>query len=129
MTHRYLHPIDVRLAEEQPHTFRWRAREYRVVRVLATWHLRDRWWAAGSEAASERPSDRHYYRLDCAPDLICDVYYDAAVSVKVGGDAASGETVGSDTAVSDAAVSDTAGGEMVDGVLAAGAWILDRVYD
>lgn len=108
MTHRYRQPIAMHLAEEQPHTFRWRACEYRVVRVLATWHLRDRWWAAGAGAegveslggtAAERPSDRHYYRLLCVPDLICEIYFDA-----LAGDATSGDAT--------------------DGI-----WMLDRVYD
>jgi hypothetical protein len=51
---------------------------YRVLEVLATWHLRDRWWEQPEEASTVGASDRFYYRALCAGDFICDVYYDAA---------------------------------------------------
>ncbi len=77
-----------------PRCFIWRGITYQVVAVLATWHLRDRWWnptpqgASGGigtsgplvtrEEGADFESDRHYYRLDCSPGLLCDLYFDAA---------------------------------------------------
>lgn len=78
-----------------PRCFIWRGITYRVVAILATWHLRDRWWnpapqgadrsthSSGSLATQDEradlESDRHYFRLDCSPGLLCDLYFDAAV--------------------------------------------------
>lgn len=70
----------------------WRETTYRVRAVLARWHLRTRWWAAGPDDASDGEgagaegdalgdapaTDRYYFRLRCVPELICVVYYDAA---------------------------------------------------
>jgi hypothetical protein len=83
MTKRYGDPILV--AEyhyKQPRCFIWRGTTYRVKEVLATWHLQDRWWDPkpsehfGSSIATA--SDRHYYRLECSPSLLCELYFDAA---------------------------------------------------
>jgi hypothetical protein len=87
MTRRYGEMILVaqHTDNNHPRCFIWRGSTYRVVAVLATWHLRDRWWKPVSQgyAGTSRPvvdqeSDRHYYRLDCSPELLCDVYFDAA---------------------------------------------------
>ena len=84
MTRHYGQPIAVTAAESgagQPAAFRWRGVRYRVREVLATWHLRDRWWESPPPAdapATSGASDRHYYRLRCSSGLLCDVYYDAA---------------------------------------------------
>lgn len=67
---------------DQPRCFMWRGLTYRVREVLATWHLQDRWWertgSGSSTPAAALETDRHYFRLDCAPDLQCELYYDAA---------------------------------------------------
>lgn len=45
MTRRYREPLDeVRLAGEAPAAFRWRGRDYRVVRVLGHWREDEGWW-------------------------------------------------------------------------------------
>lgn len=100
MTRRYGHAITVTHAGSLPAGFHWNGIAYRVVEVLATWHLRDRWWetaatvgtAATREAGTAHtpmtsapqadarpalPSDRHYYRLRCASGLICEIYHDS----------------------------------------------------
>ncbi len=75
----------------------WRETAYRVRAVLARWHLRARWWAAGpgldgtgegedaraeGESAGDAPAtDRYYFRLRCVPELICVVYYETASGV------------------------------------------------
>ncbi len=81
MTRRYGDPILVAESSgNQPRCFIWRGTTYRVQAVLAMWHLRDRWWEGksfrhtGSELALE--SDRQYYRLECSPDLLCEIYFD-----------------------------------------------------
>ena len=63
----------------------WRGTIYRVRAVLATWHLMDRWWtpvpegnADSSRLGEDKESDRHYFRLECSPGLLCDLYFDAA---------------------------------------------------
>lgn len=87
MTRRYGHAISITHSGSHLTGFQWNGVAYRVVEVLATWHLRARWWEAGelSEAAeggtvSARAqsvaSDRLYYRLRCASGLICEVYHD-----------------------------------------------------
>ena len=79
MTRHYDQPIRVRCAANGvPRQIVWREVPYRVLEVLSRWHLRDRWWADVSAGPGARPSDRHYYRLRCTENLICDVYYDAA---------------------------------------------------
>jgi len=83
MTRRYGDMIVVaQHHNDQPRCFIWRGTTYRVQAILATWHLRDRWWETttagytGTHAVPE--SDRHYYRLECSPELQCELYYDAA---------------------------------------------------
>jgi hypothetical protein len=72
MTHRYGHEISViATASGEPVRLEWRDTAFRVAEVLARWHLRDRWWDP------DTASDRHYYRLQCADGLLCDVYYDS----------------------------------------------------
>ncbi len=67
-----------------PARFTWRGVERRVVAVLAEWRLRDRWWAGAPDAdqpplADQAPaSDRHYYRVECADGLLCELYWDDA---------------------------------------------------
>ena len=83
MTKRYGDPILVAVSSsDQPRCFIWRGTSYRVKEVLAMWHLRDRWWEATSDghagASRAVASDRQYYRLDCSPSLLCDLYFDAA---------------------------------------------------
>jgi hypothetical protein len=87
MTRRYGEMILVaqHTGNNHPRCFIWRGSTYRVVAVLATWHLRDRWWKPASQGYDDAPgpavdqeSDRHYYRLDCSPGLLCDLYFDAA---------------------------------------------------
>jgi hypothetical protein len=70
---------------DHPRCVIWRGTTYRVVAVLATWHLQDRWWepisqegAHSSTPLKNQESDRHYYRLDCSPGLLCELYFDAA---------------------------------------------------
>lgn len=82
MTRRYGQVIAVTSTGHAPTGFRWNGVAYRVVEVLATWHLRDRWWETGTAGeavagASILPaSDRHYWRVRCASGLICEVYHD-----------------------------------------------------
>lgn len=83
MTRRYGDLILVaESAYNQPRCFIWRGITYRVREVLAMWHLRDRWWEGktrrhpGSQPR-ERESDRQYYRLDCVPELLCEIYFDS----------------------------------------------------
>ena len=86
MTHCYHQPITVSTTPQgQPHAFTWRGREYRVLEILATWHLRDRWWRRGALPTSQAPggqtrgaSDRTYYRVRCADEFYGELYYDAA---------------------------------------------------
>ena len=66
-----------------PRCFIWRGITYHVLEVLATWHLMDRWWNPGPEgyadvsgAREDHESDRHYYRLECSPGLLCELYFD-----------------------------------------------------
>jgi hypothetical protein len=77
MAHRYGHPIHVTCAAGQPSRFSWRDAQYTVAEVLATWHLRDRWWAQPGDGTAAA-SDRYYYRIQCMEGLLCDLYYDAA---------------------------------------------------
>ncbi len=78
MAHRYGHQIDVTLAAGTPGSFQWRGDGYRVAEVLATWHLRDRWWEqSAGDAPAVGASDRTYYRVRCAGEQIFDLYYDA----------------------------------------------------
>jgi Family of unknown function (DUF6504) len=86
MTHAYRQPIAVTPdADGRPVAFDWRGVGYRVLAVLATWHLRDRWWeegTAGTDGPDGGASDRTYYRLQCASasgrtELVCEVYHDA----------------------------------------------------
>ncbi len=81
MAHQYGQPIEVTSLASEPQSFMWHGREYTIVEILAAWHLRDRWWnppRAGIPPNLESASDRHYYRVQCADGLLCDVYYDAA---------------------------------------------------
>ncbi len=94
MTRCYRHPIRVHLKNDQPYRFTWRDTTYRVRAILAVWHLRDRWWSSASLDSStshalatagpaprqceQQESDRLYYRLDCSPDLHCEIYHDRA---------------------------------------------------
>lgn len=79
MAHRYGHPIQVTCAAGQPSHFIWRAVTYTVAEILATWHLRDRWWAQPGEGeGATGASDRLYYRVQCADGLLCDLYCDTA---------------------------------------------------
>jgi hypothetical protein len=88
MSHRYGAVISVRQAGETPETLCWRGTTYRVVEVLATWHLRTRWWeqqtprpdlreALAPTTTAKQPSDRFYYRLLCVQGLICELFFDA----------------------------------------------------
>jgi hypothetical protein len=81
MTRRYGQPIQAQVVHGQLYSFKWRGTLYRIHRVLATWHLRDRWWATISGKEAETSSNRTYYRLDCSGDLQCDVYFDASTNV------------------------------------------------
>ena len=106
MAHRYGHEIQAAggarakaraggrgaTTDHPPQAFGWQRTVYRVVEVMATWHLRDRWWqtdgsAALAEPASElgtlRASDRRYYRVRCVPALLCEIYHDAVTGAWV----------------------------------------------
>ena len=89
MAHRYGHPISVTLAggpdrpDSRPtplprhwlQSFVWRDQCYAVAEIIATWHLRDRWW----ERAGAGASDRTYYRVCCrgsAGEQLFDLYHD-----------------------------------------------------
>ncbi|MGZ3602615.1 MAG: DUF6504 family protein [Ktedonobacterales bacterium] len=92
MTRRYGHAISVTVAGSHLTGFQWNDIPYRIVEVLAAWHLRDRWWEASEADGSEADgsmvdaavsthiqptaSNRYYYRVRCASGLICDVYHD-----------------------------------------------------
>lgn len=87
MTRRYGHAISVTVAGSHLTGFQWNGTPYRVVEVLAAWHLRDRWWETGGADASiangvvsthvqSTASNRYYYRVRCASGLICDIYHD-----------------------------------------------------
>jgi hypothetical protein len=89
VAHRYRHPIQVSCSADLPASFIWRGARYRIVEVLSTWHLQDRWWqpttapAPSSTAPSTAPSiastqesDRRYYRVRCADQQTFDLYYD-----------------------------------------------------
>ncbi|MGO8949753.1 MAG: DUF6504 family protein [Ktedonobacterales bacterium] len=72
-------------SSSHPRCFIWRGTTYRVVAVLDMWHVRDRWWKPVSQESGgfvgpthDHESDRHYFRLDCSPGLLCDLYFDAA---------------------------------------------------
>ena len=82
MAHRYRHAVRVTCADELPHQFRWREREYTVAEILATWHLRDRWWVQPEEGTAGA-SDRHYFRVHCVDGLLCDLYHDVAADTWV----------------------------------------------
>lgn len=96
MAHRYGHLLPVVETEDTealvPVSFTWRGTRYRVQSILATWHLRDRWWEAGQEGAlssvssvssvssARTPSDRTYYRVLCTGALgtgVFELYRDA----------------------------------------------------
>jgi hypothetical protein len=76
MAHRFGQPVQVTLAASLPVSFLWRGAHYPIAEVLATWHLRDRWWEAPA-APGRRPSDRRYYRVRCAGEQIFELYHDA----------------------------------------------------
>ena len=82
MTKRYGDPILVAHQNDQLRCFIWRGTTYHVEAVLAIWHLRDRWWEGRirgyTTPQTAIESDRHYYRLDCSPELLCEIYFDAA---------------------------------------------------
>lgn len=99
MAHRYGEVVLIRRAESDmagaPAAFVWRGVWYQVDETLATWRLRDRWWAAPSADVADvaggawdapradalPPTDRVYYRVRCADpegEQIFDLYYDAA---------------------------------------------------
>ncbi|HEX9039051.1 MAG TPA: DUF6504 family protein [Ktedonobacterales bacterium] len=93
MAHRYHDPILVRRApgaSSAPAAFKWRDAWYEVDATLATWRLRDRWWAApaadvasGADDAADAttPTERVYYRVRCLDpegEQIFDLYHDAA---------------------------------------------------
>lgn len=111
MAHRYGETILIRRAPRvasgtnggvdggAPAAFIWRDVWYQVDETLATWRLRDRWWATpiadaadaadgagggawGSPAADAlAPTERIYYRVRCVDpegEQIFDLYYDAA---------------------------------------------------
>jgi len=106
MAHRYGEVILIRRAPDgasgthgaggsvigAPAAFVWRGVWYQVDETLATWRLRDRWWAApvadvaagadvnaGADALA--PTERTYYRVRCVDpegEQIFGLYYDAA---------------------------------------------------
>lgn len=82
MTRRYGDLILVAQQHEEIRCFMWRGTTYRVKAVLAMWHLRDRWWEPKTQGPTQvsrsAESDRHYFRLDCSPSLLCELYYDTA---------------------------------------------------
>jgi hypothetical protein len=96
MAHRYRDVILVRIAGQAdaapapPAAFKWREIWYQVDAVLATWRLRDRWWAApaadvvgrsDSAADALAPTERVYYRVRCVDpegEQVFDLYHDAA---------------------------------------------------
>lgn len=53
-----------------------------MAEVLGRWHLRDRGWEGGGDAAMAHvapgASGRFYYRPCCADGLLCEGYHDAA---------------------------------------------------
>lgn len=77
-----------------PAAFKWRGVWYQVDETLATWRLRDRWWAAPSADVADvaggfgapiadvlPPTERTYYRVLCRDpegEQVFDLYYDAA---------------------------------------------------
>jgi len=104
MAHRYGEVVLIRRARSgkaagmdgAPAAFVWRGVWYQVDETLATWRLRDRWWAAPAADVAESagvagwgappadalpPTDRVYYRVRCVDpegEQIFDLYYDAA---------------------------------------------------
>lgn len=90
MAHRYGRPVHVSVRGHSkskpeceggrdggtPVSFRWLGAEYPIREVLATWHLRDRWWAAAPTTHVPRQSDRFYYRVRCRDEQVFDLYYD-----------------------------------------------------
>lgn len=97
MSRRYGHTISVEQAQRSPgevghaqastpsgpRQFVWHSTSYRIAELLATWHLRDRWWQPGPIRQSEQreyppdgaaPSgapgwDDHPYRADVVPQI------------------------------------------------------------
>ena len=96
MAHRYGHPISVTLAggpdrpDSRPtplprhwlQSFVWRDQCYAVAEIIATWHLRDRWWVQPGDRSPE-PSDRYYYRVECTDGLLCELYHDIVCDARV----------------------------------------------
>lgn len=104
MAHRYGETILIRRASRRreapaaagaPAAFIWRGVWYPVDEILATWRLRDRWWAAPIADATDvadadvahlaadalAPTERTYYRVLCRDpqgEQVFDLYYDAA---------------------------------------------------
>jgi hypothetical protein len=68
MTRRYGQSIQAQVANGRIYSFKWRGIRYCVYEVLATWHLRDRWWTHLVKKL-KKSSNRAYYRLDCSGDL------------------------------------------------------------
>jgi hypothetical protein len=78
MTRYYGQPITVTCAQDgQPDRFIWHGREYVILEVLATWHLRDHWWLQGLASAPHDASNRTYYRARCADQVYVELYYEA----------------------------------------------------
>jgi hypothetical protein len=77
MTHRYGQVIRVTPAADRPGSFEWRGATYLVKEVLASWHLRDRWWERPAGGSPAGASDRLYFRVRCADEQVFDLYYDA----------------------------------------------------
>ena len=59
MSHRYAEIVQVQLDGEAPRTLCWRGRTYQVVEVLATWHLRTRWWQRSPVESVTGQSEEH----------------------------------------------------------------------
>ena len=104
MAHRYGQPVQVRPAPGTacaPAAFLWRGVWYQVDETLATWRLRDRWWAVAADVLSgmddaadvvggapggmagdaRGPTERVYYRVRCVDpegEQIFDLYHDDA---------------------------------------------------
>ena len=76
MTHRYLQPVSVSLTAGRLSAFSWRGVHYPVAEVLATWHLRDRWWEPPTSPRGA--SDRQYYRVRTEDHQVFELYVEAA---------------------------------------------------
>jgi hypothetical protein len=74
MTHRYLQPVTVTLTAGRLTAFSWRGVHYAVAEVLASWHLRDRWWEPASGEGGAHASDRQYSRVRTADHQVFDLY-------------------------------------------------------